>query len=92
MEQNSLFEQFVASRKWKFNKTKYETGLQEVGERGVIIVGDLFSPLKMLHFTMGPINSVYFLLEHPEFAKRVLDLHEKAHARSGQDSVQTVFR
>ena len=50
--------------------------MQEVGESGVIIIGDLFSPLKMLHFTMGPINSVYFLLEYPEFAKRVLELHE----------------
>ncbi len=77
-EQNSLFEQLVASRKWKFNKAKYEKVCQEVGERGVNIVGDLFSPLKMLHFTMGPINSVYFLLENPDFAKRVLDLHEKA--------------
>jgi len=78
MKQSSLFEQFVAARKWKFNKAEYERVCQDVGERGVVIVGDLFSPLKMLHFAMGPINSVYFLLEQPEFSRRLLDLHEKA--------------
>jgi len=77
-EQGNLFEQFVASRKWKFNKTKFEQVQQEVGERGVVIVGDFFSPLKMLHFTMGPVNSVYLLMEQPEFSKRLLDFHEKA--------------
>ena len=78
MKQGSLFEQFVAARKWKFNKAKYELVCRDVGERGVVIVGDLFSPLKMLHFAMGPINAVYFLLEQPEFSSRLLDLHEKA--------------
>jgi hypothetical protein len=76
--QGELFEQFVASRRWKFNKAKYDAVCREVGERGVVIVGDLFSPLKMLHFAMGPVSSVYFLMEQPEFSKRILDLHEFA--------------
>lgn len=77
-KQGKLFEQFVASRKWKFNNAKYEQVCREVGERGIVIAGDLFSPLKMLHIAMGPVNSVYFLMEHPEFSKRLLDLHETA--------------
>ena len=76
-EQAALFEKFVASRRWRFNKEKYELEVKRVGDRGVVMVGDLFSPLKMLHFTMGPVNAVYFLLEHPEFSKRLIDLHEK---------------
>jgi hypothetical protein len=76
--QRDLFEQFVASRKWRFNKSRYEQVCREVGDRGVIIVGDLFSPLKMLHFTMGPVNSVYLLMEQPEFSKGLLDLHEQS--------------
>ena len=32
----------------------------------------------MLHLVMGPVLSVYFLLEQPDFAKSLLDLHEKA--------------
>lgn len=78
MKQINLFEQFVASRRWKFNRAKFEAVCQVVGERGLVIVGDFFSPLKMLHYTMGPVNSVYFLMEQPEFAGRLLALHEKA--------------
>ena len=76
--QCAIFEQFVATRKWKFNKAKYEQVCRDVGERGIVIVGDMFSPLKMLHFAMGPVNSVYFLMEQPEFSKRILDLHEQS--------------
>jgi hypothetical protein len=77
-EQAGLFEKFVANRKWKYNKVKFEQVSRQVGEKGMVVVGDFFSPLKMLHFTMGPVNSVYFLMEQPEFARRILDIHEEA--------------
>jgi hypothetical protein len=76
--QAELFEKFAGSRKWRFNSAKFEQVQVETGQNGVVIAGELFSPLKMLHFTMGPVNSVYFLMEQPEFSKRLLDLHEKA--------------
>jgi uroporphyrinogen-III decarboxylase len=76
--QLASFERFVGSRRWKFNRAEYDKVCSEVGGRGIVIVGDLFSPLKMLHFAMGPVNSVYFLMEQPEFSKRLLDIHEKA--------------
>ncbi|MBK9391911.1 MAG: hypothetical protein IPN68_17620 [Bacteroidetes bacterium] len=38
----------------------------------------IFQSLKMLHLVMNPVQTVYFLLEQPEFAKRLLDMHEKA--------------
>jgi hypothetical protein len=77
-KQAGLFEELAASRRWRFNREKYEHYSEVVGRRGMIIVGDLFSPLKMLHFTMGPVNTVYFLMEEPELARRILDLHESA--------------
>jgi hypothetical protein len=77
-EQAGLLENFVASRKWKFNQSKYEAILKKVSNKGVVVVGDFFSPLKMLHLLMDPIHSVYFLLEEPEFARVLLDLHEKS--------------
>ncbi len=75
-EQGGLLEQFVSSRKWRFNKKKYEEAEQKVGDRGLIIVGDFFSPLKLLHLIMGPVNSVYFLMEQPQLAKTIMDIHE----------------
>jgi hypothetical protein len=77
-EQATLLEQFVASRKWTFNQSKYEAIHQKVGDKGIVVVGDFFSPLKMLHLAMDPIHTVYFLMEEPEFGKRLIDLHEKA--------------
>ncbi len=61
-----------------FGKSPAEMNIEDLLKRGIVIVGDFFSPLKMLHFTMGPVNSVYFLMEQPESARRILDLHEKA--------------
>jgi hypothetical protein len=77
-QQGRLLEQFVASRSWKFSETKYLKIKELVGDKGMVIVGDFFSPLKMLHLVMGPILSVYFLMEQPDFAQALLDLHEKA--------------
>jgi len=77
-EQFSLLEQFVSSRKWEFNESRYLTICEEVGDAATVIVGDFHSPLKMLHLLMGPVLSVYFLLEQPDLAKSLLDLHEKA--------------
>lgn len=76
--QQDLLGQFVASRKWTFNQATYKAIEQDVSEKGIVVVGDFFSPLKMLHLVMNPINTVYFLMEEAEFAKTVLDLHEMA--------------
>lgn len=77
-EQASLLEQFLASRKWKFNPQKYEDICNKVGDKGVVVVGDFSSPLKMLHIVMNPVQTVYFLMEQPEFAESLLEIHERA--------------
>jgi uroporphyrinogen-III decarboxylase len=77
-EQASLLEQFLASRKWKFNPSKFEAICNKVGDKGVVVVGDFFSPLKMLHIVMNPVESVYFLMDQPEYAKSLLEIHEDA--------------
>lgn len=77
-EQAALLEQFVASRHWRYNPSKYDAINQNAGETGIVIAGEFFSPLKMLHLVMNPVQTVYFLLEEPEFAKRLLEMHEKA--------------
>jgi hypothetical protein len=72
------FHHFVASRRWVFNKEKFNLICKTVSEIGIVIAGEFFSPLKMLHFTMGPVNAVYFLMEYPEKARQLLELHETA--------------
>ncbi len=78
VNQYDVFSHFVRARKWRLNKEKYDTISQSLGDRGMVIAGEFFSPLKMLHFAMGPINAVYFLMECPDQAKALLDWHENA--------------
>lgn len=76
--QAALLEELVSTRRWRFNKEKFEDIQRTVGEEGVVIAGEFFSPLKMLHILLGPINSVYFLMDQPEFAKALLAIHEES--------------
>jgi hypothetical protein len=87
IKQFDLFEEFVASRKWKFNKAEFEKQQQRVGPDGMVMVGDFYSPLKMMHINLGPINSVYFLMEHPEPAERLITLHEENQLKAIEETV-----
>ena len=73
-----ILRDFVASRHWTFDKRKYSQVTESLGEQGVVVAGEFFSPLKMLHLTMGPVNSVYFLMEYPERAQELIEMHEAA--------------
>jgi uroporphyrinogen decarboxylase len=49
-----------------------------VGDDGQVIAGELYSPLKLLHLVMGPIETTYLLHDHPERARELLGRHEVA--------------
>jgi uroporphyrinogen-III decarboxylase len=83
-----VFEHLVNNRRWKFNKEKFNSITQAVGENGFLIAGEFFSPLKMLHLAMGPVNSVYFLMEYPDLSMPLLEMHEKAQLASIKECVE----
>ncbi|MFZ4726976.1 MAG: hypothetical protein ACOYMD_16190, partial [Paludibacter sp.] len=85
--QADLLEEFVAARTWKFNPQKFEAIQNEVGENGIVVVGDFFSPLKLLHLVMNPVQTVYFLMDQAEQAQRILDMHEKAQLEAIEECV-----
>jgi uroporphyrinogen-III decarboxylase len=76
--QMDAFENLLASRSWKFRPEKYERMQQKVGNNGVVVAGELHSPLKMLHILAGPIATTYMLADYPDRMKRLLALHENA--------------
>jgi hypothetical protein len=82
-----LFRYFVENRRWEFNRKRYDDACKTVGDNGVIIAGEFFSPLKMLHLAMGPVNTVYFVMEHPELARELIELHEEAQLRCIEQTV-----
>ena len=88
-EELERFEEFVYSRSWKFSHAKYQRENKRLGEDGVLVVGDFQSPLKMLHITLGPVNSVYFLMDQPEVAARLMSVHEEKQLNAIEDCVKS---
>ena len=71
-------EALLLARRWKFVPERFKEIQQRVGERGVVVAGELTSPLKMLHVLLGPQDTTYFLMDFPERAAELLALHEAA--------------
>jgi hypothetical protein len=76
-EQLTLFTEFIQDRSWQFDKDKFIDIKTKVGDAGVLIAGELFSPLKMLHLCLGLIDTTYFLIDHEDLALELLHHHEK---------------
>jgi hypothetical protein len=87
-----LFRHFIANRIWELNSEKFNNLSKSVGEKGIVIAGEFFSPLKMLHLAMGPVNTVYFLMEYPEKARELVNLHEEAQLRCIGQTVKSGVR
>lgn len=77
-KQLDSLEQMVRGRRWRFRRNLWESWAGQVGGAGLPVVGELFSPLKMLHLTMGPENTTYFLEDEPERARAIMAAHEHA--------------
>jgi hypothetical protein len=70
--------QLVHSRRWRFLLQRYEQQQQQVGNGGIVVAGELFSPLKMLHLDLGPDNTTFLLVDHPKRAADLMAAHELA--------------
>jgi hypothetical protein len=87
-----LFREFIAGRRWEFSPEKFDEAKREAGDSGMVIAGEFFSPLKMLHLAMGPVNTVYFLMECPEEAAELLRMHEEAQLEVMKETVSRGVR
>ena len=76
--QRHVLETFIGGRSWHFDAERYRQVQCTVGDCGVVIAGELFSPLKMLHLLMGPGNTIYFVTDYPELAAALCAAHEHA--------------
>ncbi len=47
------FEEVVRGRRWRFDARRYQRSQELVGDDGVVMAGELFSPLKLLHMALG---------------------------------------
>ncbi len=75
--QLTAFKEFIQARSWRFDAEKYKKIQNSVKNSGVIIAGELCSPLKMLHFCVGLIDTTYLLVDHEEQALELMQIHEQ---------------
>ena len=76
--QLDAMEELVRDRRWRFEPERFARAQAEVDDRGCVVAGELYSPLKLLHLLMGPADTTYLLLDHPERAAEILRCHEEA--------------
>lgn len=76
--QLDILEELLQSKYYRFNSAKYSEVEGKVGDGGVAMAGELYSPLKMLHLSLGPVETVYLLNDYPERAEELMSIHEKS--------------
>jgi hypothetical protein len=72
------FRELLRGRRWRFHPELYSQRQGEVGEDGLVVAGELFSPLKLLHFAAGADQAVFLLQDFPEQCRELLAMHEAA--------------
>ncbi len=76
--QLDALEALLRARTWQFRPERYRQWSERVGPEGCVIAGEIFSPLKLLHVLLNPINTTYLLADYPERARELLAIHEAA--------------
>lgn len=76
--QLDAFDELVRARRWRFDAALYRQWQERVGESGLLVAGELFSPLKLLHLAAGADQAVFLLADHPERCRDWMRLHEAA--------------
>ena len=75
--QMPILEELVQARRWQYHPERYRLEQGIIGNDGIVVAGELHSPLKMLHLLMGPVETVYFITDYPEQAQAVMKQNEK---------------
>lgn len=76
--QVDALEALVAARCWRFMPEKYAAIQQQAGPGAVVVAGELYSPLKLLHLLVGAVNTTYLIMDHGDRIARILASHEAA--------------
>jgi len=71
-------EELLRARRWRFLPERYAQEQARVGDGGLVVAGELFSPLKALHFLAGAVNATYLIADDEARVRELLALHEAA--------------
>lgn len=71
-------EELLRARRWRFRPEQYALEQARVGDGGLVVAGELFSPLKVLHLLAGAVNTTYLITDEEDRVRELLALHEAA--------------
>lgn len=71
-----ILEEILKSRRYNFLQNVYVTQTSTIKDNGVVMAGDVYSPLKMLYMVLGPVETVYLLSDDEPRAMALMALHE----------------
>jgi hypothetical protein len=71
-------EELLKARRWRFLPGKYAQEQARVGNDGLVVAGELMSPLKVLHLLAGAVNTTYLISDDEDRVRELLALHEAA--------------
>ncbi len=74
----AALEDLLAARRWRFRADRYAEEARRVGDDGLVVAGELHSPLKALHFLAGAVNASYLIADAEDRVHELLALHEVA--------------
>ena len=74
----SALEELLRARRWRFLPERYAQEQARVGDDGLVVAGELFSPLKALHLLAGAVNATYLITDDEPRVRELLALHEAA--------------
>lgn len=72
-----VYREILKARRYSFRPGKWKAEAAAVGNDGIVVAGEVYSPLKMFHIHLGAVNSVYALTDFAAETKELLDLHER---------------
>jgi hypothetical protein len=74
----AALEALVNARRWKFSADLYTREQQRAGDDGIVVAGELFSPLKALHLLAGAVETTYLIADEEARVRELLSIHEAA--------------
>ncbi len=73
-----LYLEIARARRWRFVPERYAQIQAQVGARGIVMAGELWSPLKALHLALGAPQTTFLLVDEPQRAAELVAVHEAA--------------
>jgi len=68
----------IQARRWQFLSERFQQIQSQAGPGGVPVAGELYSPLKLFQLLLGPENATFLLIDEPDYARELIQIHEKA--------------